>query len=94
MEAAARRSRSSSLRLYIVDHRNGIFQFFENGVLHHLGSDHVLELKLVEREDADHLHQSRREDLPLRDLQIQSWLKEHHKFVVGLWSLVAINPSR
>src|SRR5437867_8342766 len=40
----------------IIYQRNGIFQLLEDRVLHHLGSDHVLELKLVERKHADHLH--------------------------------------
>ena len=51
-----------------VEQRNGIFQFLENWILDHLGVDHVLELKLVEREDRDHLHQARSEDLALREL--------------------------
>ena len=51
-----------------VEQRNRFFQFLENRVLHHLSSDHVLELKLVEREDGDHLHQARRQDLALREL--------------------------
>ena len=63
---AAARSRSSSLRPTSSIKRNGIFELFENRVLDHLGVDHVLELKLVEREDRDHLHQARGEDLALR----------------------------
>ena len=51
----------------IVEERNGIFEFFEDGVLHHLGIDHVLELDLVERKHTDHLHQARGEDLALGD---------------------------
>ena len=48
-----------------VEQGNGVFQFFENRILDHLGIDHVLELKLVEREDGDHLHQARSKDLAL-----------------------------
>src|ERR1700686_624569 len=51
----------------VVDERNGIFKFLEHRILNHLGSDHVLQLKLVQSEDADHLHEARSEDLPLRD---------------------------
>ena len=51
---------------YFVEQGNGIFKLFENRVLDHLSVDHVLELKLVEREDGDHLHQSRSQDLALR----------------------------
>ena len=50
-----------------VEQRNGLFQFFEDRILDHLSVDHVLELKLVEREDGDHLHQARGEDLALRE---------------------------
>ena len=50
---------------YFVDQRDGFFELFENRVLDHLGVDHVLELKLVEREDGDHLHEAGREDLAL-----------------------------
>ena len=48
-----------------VDQRDGLFELFENRVLDHLGVDHVLEFELVEREDGDHLHQARGEDLAL-----------------------------
>ena len=51
-----------------VEQRNGVFELLENRILDHLRVDHVLELKLVEREDGDHLHQARGEDLALREL--------------------------
>ena len=54
-----------------VEQRNRVFQFFENRVLDHLSIDHVLELKLVEREDRDHLHQARGKDLALRELNAE-----------------------
>ena len=50
---------------HIVDEGDCIFQFLQNRILNHFLSNHVLELKLVEREDADHLHEARCEDLPL-----------------------------
>src|SRR5512133_2416987 len=59
----------------VVDERNRIFQLFQNRVLHHLAIDHVLELKLVERKDADHLHEARRKYLPLRYFEAQSVLQ-------------------
>ena len=54
------------LAAYFVDERDGFFELFENRVLDHLGVDHVFELKLIEREDRDHLHQTRGKDLALR----------------------------
>ena len=51
-----------------VEQGNRLFQFFKDRILDHLGVDHVLELKLVEREDRDHLHQAGGEDLALREL--------------------------
>ena len=55
--------------IHVVDQGNGLFQFFENRVLHHFGRDHVPKLKLVEREDADHLDKARGQDLSLRDFE-------------------------
>jgi len=55
----------------VVNQRNRVFELLENRILDHLGIDHVLELELVEREHADHLHQARGKDLPLRDLETQ-----------------------
>ena len=68
---AARRGRGLLPSSDFVEQRNRIFQFFENRILDHLRVDHVLELKLVEREDRDHLHQARGQDLALRELQVQ-----------------------
>src|SRR5581483_6535153 len=62
----------------VVDEGNVFVQFFEDRVLNHLLVDHFLELHLVERKDADHLHQTRGEDLFLRDLEIESWLEKNH----------------
>ena len=67
----------------IVNQRNRIFQFFKNGVLHHLGGDHVFELKFIERKDANHLHQARGKDLALRDFEVKPWLKKNHKCRLG-----------
>src|ERR1700733_10176323 len=50
-----------------VDQRDGLFELLENGILHHLGVDHVLELEFIEREDRDHLNQARGKDLALRE---------------------------
>ena len=69
--AAAARSRSSSFLPTSSSKGNRVFEFFENGILNHLGVDHVLELKLVEREDGDHLNQARGQDLALRKLDAQ-----------------------
>ena len=62
----------------VVDQRDAIFQFFQNRIFHHLGVDHVLELKFVERKHADHLHEAWGQDLSLRDLQAQSVLQQDH----------------
>ena len=51
----------------VVNQGNGIFEFLKDGVLHHLGRDHIFELELIERKDADHLHQARGQNLLLRD---------------------------
>ena len=51
---------------HLIKQRDSIFEFLENRVLDHLGVDHVLELKLVERKNRHHLHQPRGEDLALR----------------------------
>ena len=77
-----------------VEQRNRFFQLFENRILDHLSRDHVLELKLVEREHRDHLHKPRRKDLPLRELDAEFVLKKNHKscrwsFVVGRSSFAA-----
>ncbi len=59
----------------VIEQGNGVFQLLQNRILHHLGGDHVAQLKLVEREHADHLHEARREDLPLRDFQMELGLE-------------------
>ena len=52
-----------------VEQRDRFFRVLrENRVLDHLGVDHVLELKLIERENGDHLHETRGEDLALGEL--------------------------
>src|SRR5581483_4390276 len=54
--------------VHIVQQWNGVFQFLKVRVLYHLGIDHVLELKLIERKHTDHLYQSWGQDLSLRNL--------------------------
>ena len=51
----------------LIEGCGGLFELFEHGILNHLGVDHVLELKLIERENTDHLHQPGCQHLPLRD---------------------------
>ncbi len=55
----------------VIQQRNRLFQLFEHWILHHFGRDHVPQLELIERQDTDHLHQARSQDLPLRNLQMQ-----------------------
>ena len=64
----------------VIEERDRLFQLFENRVLDHLSVDHVLELKLVEREDRDHLHQARSEDLALGELYTEFVLQQNHVF--------------
>ena len=50
----------------------GLFAlFFQDGIGDHLLVDHLAQLEAIERENADHLHQTWRQNLPLRHLQIQ-----------------------
>jgi hypothetical protein len=55
----------------LLERRRGFLEFLQYGILDHLRVDHVLQLKLVEHKHTDHLHQARRQYLPLRDLQIE-----------------------
>ena len=66
------------LTAYFIEQRNGFLELLKNRVFHHLRGDHVLELKLVEREDRDHLHEARSQDLPLRQLDAQFVLQQDH----------------
>ena len=59
----------------VVEQRNILFHLFEDGILGDLGVDHLLQLKLVQRQHADHLHEARRQYLPLRYFQAQLGLK-------------------
>ena len=47
-----------------------LLNFFQHRILHHLGVDHLLKLELVQRQHADHLHQSGCQHLALRDFEI------------------------
>src|ERR1700734_828721 len=70
---------------YFVQSGDGLVDLLENRVFDHLRVDHLLEFELVERQHAHHLHESRREDLTLRHLEIQSWLQKRHtkaRFIV------------
>ena len=44
---------------------------FQDGIRDHLLVDHLAELEAIEREHAHHLHQARRQNLPLRHLEIE-----------------------
>ena len=65
----------------IVRNRVVLAQLFQHRVGDHLLVDHLAQFELVEREDADHLHQARRQDLLLRHLEIQadSGLRSAHQ---------------
>ncbi len=64
---------------HLIQHRNRFVNLFQDGVFHHLGIDHLLQLELVERKNAHHLHQARRQDLALCHLQVQFGLQQRHK---------------
>ncbi len=87
------RSRSGALAVFFfaanfVEQRNRFFKFLENRVLDHLSVDHVLELKLVEREDGDHLHQAGSKDLALGQLYTEFVLQQNHE--LGLRPVASI----
>ena len=50
----------------------GLFALlFQDRIGDHLLVDHLAQFQTIEREHADHLHQTWRQNLPLRHLQIQ-----------------------
>src|SRR4029077_13488684 len=68
----------------LVDYRNIGFKLFQNRILDDFGVDHLLQLELVHRQYADHLHESRGQDLLLRNLKIKSVLKKDHLVPVSI----------
>ena len=75
---------SSALQAHLpasnrIQHRNRLVNLLQDGILDHLGIDHLFELELVERKNAHHLHQTRSQDLALCDLQAQFGLQKRHK---------------
>ena len=63
----------------LIQHRNRLVNLLQHGIFHHLGIDHLLQLELVERQHAHHLHQARSQDLALRYFQAQFGLQQRHK---------------
>ena len=63
---------------YVVQQRDMFFYFFQHWIFNDFRVDHLLQLELVQRQHADHLHQARREYLPLRNFEAQLWLKKRH----------------
>ncbi len=49
----------------LIQRDDRLLQLFQHRILHHLGVNHLPQLKLVQRQHADHLHQSRRQYLSL-----------------------------
>src|SRR5208337_3726935 len=71
-----RRGRSAfRLLVDFIDGRNVLRDLFQNRVGNHLPVNHLPQLELIERKNADHLHKARRQDLLLRHLEVQpdSW---------------------
>ncbi len=59
---------------------SGFFgDFVQDGIGHDLLIDHVPQFQTVQREYADHLHQSRRQNLLLRDAKTQFGCKPVHR---------------
>ena len=54
----------------LVEQGDRIVKFLKYRVLRQLSRDHVRQLKLVERQDADHLHQTRGQNLLLRNFEV------------------------
>ena len=54
----------------LIQHRNRLVNLLQDGIFHHLGIDHLLQLEIVERKHAHHLHQSRSQNLALRQLDV------------------------
>ncbi len=73
---------------HFIQHRNRFVDLFQDGVFHHLSIDHLLQLELVQRQNADHLHQAWREDLALSDLQVQFGLQKRHSEEFGFQSVL------
>ena len=57
---------------------DAVDRFFQNRILGDLLRDHVLQLQAVQLKDRHHLDESGRQDLLLRDLQLQSGRKHRH----------------
>ena len=53
-----------------IEQGDRVVQFLKYRVLRQLGRDHVRQLKLVERQDADHLHEPRSQNLLLGNLEV------------------------
>jgi len=60
------------------------------GVVDHLLIDHLLQLKPVELKNRDHLNEARREDLLLRDFQLQPGGQHAHRAIIKV--IVDFNP--
>ena len=59
------------------DHRV-IRQFFQHRVFDHFLVDHLTQFETIQRENAHHLNQARREDLLLRDPEVKFWRQPVH----------------
>ncbi len=55
----------------IVGLRGLFAELFEDGIGDHLLVDHLAQFETIQRQDAHHLHQAGRQNLLLRNLQIQ-----------------------
>src|SRR5690242_20214840 len=64
--------------LHVVEQRNAFLDFIEDWVLCHLRLDHLLQLELVQRQYADHLHKARGQNLALSHFEAQLRLKKRH----------------
>ena len=61
---------SSLLGGSLIEGLSRLVNFLQNWICNQLTIDHVLEFELIEREDADHLHQPWGQNLALRELNV------------------------
>ena len=65
--------------LHVVEQGNALLNLFEDRVLRHLRLDHLLQLKLIQRQHADHLHEARGQYLALSHFEAQLGLEKRHR---------------
>jgi hypothetical protein len=76
--------------LHVVEEGNALLDLIEDRILRHLGLDHLLQLQLIQRQHADHLHEARGQYLSLSHFEAQLGLKKCHCHQsIGRYLLIA-----